>query len=109
MKLMKKDIRPNERITSYFALESIQIRKSKRQQHFLAVELHDKSGKMKGYVWHDPIETAGSLTEKSYVKVRGITKTINDSIIIDIERIRTADKFEVDVRDFLEVVPGGID
>jgi 3'-5' exoribonuclease len=109
MKLMKKDIRANEMITSFFALESMQLRKSKTQQHFLAIELYDKSGKIKGYLWTDPIEMAAFLKVKSYVKIRGITKEINGSIVIDIEKIRAADKSEVDIRDFLDVVPGGID
>jgi 3'-5' exoribonuclease len=109
MKPMKKDLTANERITTFFSLESMQLRKSKRQQYYLSVELHDKSGKIKGFLWHDAIETAALLKAKSYVKVQGITKDINNSIIMDIERIRMAEKDEVDIRDFLEVAPGGID
>ncbi len=109
MKLMKKDLKANERITSFFSLESLQLRKSKAQQHFLSIDLYDKSGKIKGYLWTDPIEMATLLKEKLYVKVRGITKSVNGSIVIDIEKIRTADKSEVDIRDFFDVVPGGID
>lgn len=106
---MKKDIKANEVITSFFALESMHLRRSRNHQNFLAADLYDRSGKIKGYLWNDPIEMAASLREKSFVKVRGITKIVNDSIVIDIERIRNADKSEIDIRDFLEVVPGGMD
>ncbi len=109
MKLMRKDLKANERITTYFALESLQLRTSKTQQQYLVVELCDKTGKIKGYLWDDPIEAIAALQEKSYVKVRGITRVNNVSIVLNIERIRTADKSEVDIRDFLDVVPGGID
>ncbi len=80
MKLMRKDIRANERITTFFALESMQLRKSKNQHYFLSVDLYDKSGKIKGYLWDDPLAAVAILREKSFVKVRGVTKMINDSL-----------------------------
>lgn len=110
MKLMKKDIKPNEQITTFFALESMQVRKSnKAKQNFLALNLYDKSGKITGYLWNDPLEAAATLQEKSFVKVKGLTTTVNGSLILNIERIRKADKHEVDLRDFLDVVSGGVD
>ncbi len=109
MKLMKKDIKANERVTTFFALESMCLRKSKTQNNYLVVDLYDRSGRIKGYLWNDPVEMAASLREKSYVKVQGISKVVNDSVVLDIERIRAVGKGEVDICDFLDVVPGGID
>jgi 3'-5' exoribonuclease len=106
---MKKDIKPNEVATTFFALEAMEIRKSKAQKNILTLDLYDKTGKIKGYIWNEPIVAAATLTEKSFVKVRGIAKMINSSLIIDIEKIRKAEKHEIDIRDFLEVVSGGID
>jgi 3'-5' exoribonuclease len=110
MKLMKKDIKQNQQVTTFFALESMQIRKSnKAKQNFLLLNLYDKSGKITGYLWNDPLEAAATLQEKSFVKVKGLTTTVNGSLILNIERIRTAERHEVDLRDFLEVVSGGVD
>ena len=109
MKLMKKDIKANHLITTFFALESMQLRKSRAQRQFLDLSLYDKTGKIKGYLWDNPTETATTLKEKSFVKVRGIATSINDSLILNIERIRTAKKEETDMRDFLEIVSGGTD
>lgn len=106
---MKKDFKPNERITTFFALESMEIRRSKKMNYFLLLNLHDRTGSIRGYLWTDPIETSALLSEKTYVKVRGITKLINDSIALEVEKIRTAEKEEIDIRDFLDVVPGGMD
>lgn len=44
-----------------------------------------------------------------YVYVQGIAKTHNSALIISIEYIRPAAEEEIDVNDFLEVVPGGVD
>ena len=109
MKLMKKDIQPNEIVTTFFALDSMEIRKSKNMNYYLILNLSDKTGNIKGYLWTDPIETSALLKERTFVKVRGIAKLINDSPVLEIEKIRTAEKAEVDIREFLEVVPGGID
>jgi 3'-5' exoribonuclease len=109
MKQMKKDIKPSQMITTFFALESMEIKKSKAQQNFLALDLYDRTGRIKGYLWNEPVVVAATLTEKSFVKVRGIAKMINNSLIIEIEKIRKAEKHEIDMRDFLEVVSGGID
>lgn len=110
MKLMKREIVKDQTVTTFFALESMQLRKSrKNQRNYLVVNLYDKSGKINGYLWNDPEEKALTLREKSFVKVRGLTAMSNGSLIIDIERIREASKDEIDMRDFLEVAPGGID
>lgn len=109
MKLMKKDIKANECLTTFFALETMELRRSKAQKNFLALDLYDKTGRVKGYIWNEPVIAAATLSEKSFVKVRGIAKMVNGSMIIEVERIRKAEKHEIDMSDFLEVVSGGVD
>lgn len=110
MKLMKKDIKATEEVTTFFALEAVQLKKSKKvQRYFLDLDLYDKSGRIKGYIWNEPATIAGTLKEKSFVKVRGIAKKMNNALILDVERIRTAEKHEVDMTDFLDIVPGGVE
>ncbi len=109
MKLMKKDIKANELITTFFALDSMKLRKSKNQKNYLELALQDRTGNIRGYLWEKPVSTAATLKEKSIVKVRGITNMFNDTIIMNVDKIRTAEKGEVDLHDFLEVVQGGID
>lgn len=108
MKLMKKDIKPNEVITTFFALESMQLKKSINQRQFLVLSLHDKTGKINGYIWEGPVEIAATLNEKTIVKVRGTATMYKDSLIINVEQIRAANKYETEIGDFLNVVPGGI-
>lgn len=108
MKLMKKDIKPNQEVTTFFALESIQLRKSKNRNNYLVLGLYDKTGRVNGYLWEDAVEMAARLKEKTIVKVMGRTDSYKGSMTLQIERIRTAEKNETDIRDFLEVVPGGV-
>lgn len=107
MKLLK-DIKPNEEITTFFLLESARLKSNKRQ-YFLAVDLYDRTGSAKGYVYYDAETAATTLRDNSFVKIKGFTRMEDHSLVIDIERIRPADRTEVNISDFLDVVPGGVD
>jgi len=109
MKIMIKDLKPNEQVTTYFALESLKLRKSKNQRNFLELILQDRTGKIKGYLWDNPVITAAVLKEKTVIKIRSITTLLNDSLILAVEKVRQANKNETDIRDFLEVVNGGVE
>lgn len=98
---MVKDIKANETIKTYFILESFKLLKSRTQEDYLALNLTDKSGSIKGYVWNDPVAISKILRKKSLVEVRGITKILKGSVIINVKEIRIADNSndETDVSD----------
>ena len=109
MKLMIKDIKPNEIITSIFAIDFFQLKQSKNSDYYLFLKLCDKTGSIKGFIWHEALNIKDKLNENSYVKVTGITKVLSDSLVIDIFDITPIGKEEVDLRDFFETVKEGID
>lgn len=90
MKMMIKDIKANETIKTYFILESFKLLKSRTQEDYLALNLTDKTGSIKGYVWDKPVATFSILRKKSLVEVRGITKRLKGSVIINVKEIRVA-------------------
>ncbi len=108
MKIMKKDITPNQEVTTFFALDSLRLKKSRDQRNYLSLALYDRTGRLNGYLWDGPVEAAALIREKTIVKVRGLVSKVNGSLIINVEKIRTAEKSEIDMEDFLDVVPGGI-
>jgi len=109
MKLMIKDIKPNEIITSIFAIDFFQLKQSKNSDYYIFLKLCDKTGSIKGFIWHEALSIKDKLNENSYVKVTGITKVLGDSLVIDIFDITPIGKEEVDLRDFFETVKEGID
>lgn len=110
MKLMIEDIMTDEQITSFFILASVQIRRSKTGQNLLILTLCDKSGKINGYLWNHSMEIVTSLKENTVVKIKGYTTMTDGALSINIEQIRAAQRYdEVDLRDMLDVVIGGID
>jgi 3'-5' exoribonuclease len=108
MKIMKKDIRANEQVTTFFALESMRLRTSKNKNNFLELSFLDRTGKIKGYLWNDPVIMSAVLREKTIVKVKANVSLYNDSLVMNVEKIRQANKDEYDMNDFMEVVAGGI-
>lgn len=108
MKLMKKDLKANQSVTTIFALESMRLRTSKNKNNFLELNFHDRTGKIKGYLWNDPVIMSAVLKEKSIVKVKATVSTYNDSLILTVEKVRQANREEFDINDFMEVVAGGI-
>ena len=109
MKQMKSDLRPYAPVDTLFTLSASELRKARDQRTYLALSLSDRSGGIKGYLWTNPDEIAESLTPGMYVHLQGQAKPHNDTLIISIESIRRAGEEEVDISDFLSVVPGGVD
>ena len=108
MKKLIKDMKANENITTYLALESMHIRKSKTNKDYLVLCLSDRTGKIKGYLWNNPVEMAAILKKRAFVNVNSITKILNSILIIKLEKIRVAEKDEININDFKEAVPSGI-
>jgi 3'-5' exoribonuclease len=109
MKQMKSDLRPLEPVDTIFAIGSSDLRKARDERYYLALSLSDRTGKINGYIWDNPKEVADLLRGKTYAHVQGLGKMHNSILILSIEQIRPAGDVEIDINDFLEVVPGGID
>jgi 3'-5' exoribonuclease len=106
---MRSDLKAYEPVDTFFALRSSDLRKAKDERHYLAVSLSDKTGQITGYIWDNPEEIADRLRGKTYVYVQGLAKIHNSALILSIEHLRSALDEEIEIDDFLEVVPGGID
>lgn len=92
MKIMKKDIRANDQITTFFALESIRLKTSRNKNNYVELSFHDRTGKIKGYLWNDPVVASAVLKEKTIVKVQANVSLYNDSLILNVDKIRQAAK-----------------
>ncbi len=109
MKQLKSDLKASDRVDTFFALGSAELRNAKNQKVYLTVTLSDKTGQINGYVWNNPEETKARLNGITYVHVKGTAKGYNGTLNIQIESVKPAADKEIDVNDFLQVVPGGIE
>jgi len=109
LKQMRSDLRAYEPVDTYFAVGSADLRRARDERMYLAVSLSDKTGKVNGYMWDNPEDFVDILRGNTYVHVQGLAKMHNGVLILSIEQIRPVRDEEIDINDFLEVVPGGID
>lgn len=109
MKQMRTDLKPLMPISTFFALGSAELRKARDERYYLTLGLSDKSGIVNGYVWDNPQDIAERLSGVTLVFVKGTAKMHRDCLIISIDYIRPAGYEEIDIHDFFEVVPGGVD
>jgi 3'-5' exoribonuclease len=107
MKLLRKDITANRKFSTYFVLDAMELKVSTKKDPYLVLNLSDRSGAIKGYLWDNPDRMAGLLREKTFVKVRGEAREISGALIINVKRIRTAIQGEIEIYDFPVTAPFG--
>ena len=108
MKQMANELTENMEVTSYFAVKTLELRKSRKETYYLALTLADRTGSIKGYLWKDAKGVVEELKDRPFVKVKGIVKTVNNALAVDINKMRPADSDEVEMADILDVVPAGV-
>ncbi|MEJ5226817.1 HD domain-containing protein [Thermodesulfovibrio sp.] len=108
MKSMIKDIKPNYFVDSVFLLDSFEVRKDRNNKKYILLNLRDKSGSIKGFIWNSSLEVFEKLIIKTFLKITGYARCFYNSLMIDVYDWRYAKWDEVDMKDFIEVVKEGI-
>ena len=101
MKLLIRDMVPNEKMKTFLVLEALELRESRNKKPYLLLTLSDGTGFIRGYLWKNPDKTAGFLKQGSIVAVSGTPKLMNGFQIINVDKVRKARKWEIDKADFV--------
>lgn len=108
MKIMIKDIEPNQIIDSIFFLDSFELKKDKNGKEYILLNLRDKSGSIKAFIWNASHSTYEKLIRKNLINVSGYSRLLENTLIIDVYNWSYAKWDEVEMRDFIEIVKEGI-
>lgn len=108
MKIMIKDIKPNQIVNSIFVLDSFELRRDKKGKEYILLNLRDRSGSIKAFIWNASHSTCEKLITKTFLNVRGYSRVLENTLIIDLYDWRYANWDEVEMEDFVEVVKEGI-
>ncbi|MDA8090282.1 MAG: OB-fold nucleic acid binding domain-containing protein [Nitrospiraceae bacterium] len=100
MKLLIKNMVPNQRMTTFFTLEALELRESRNKKPYLLLTLSDRTGFIRGYLWKNPVKAASFLKQGMIVVVNGKPKMMNGFQIINVDRVRAAKKWEISRSDF---------
>lgn len=108
MKIMIKDIEPNKIVDSIFVLDSFELRKDRNGKEYIVLTLRDKTGSIKAFIWNATLGVCEKLIRKTLLKVTGYSRSLENTLIIDVYDWRYAKWDEVNMRDYVEIVKEGI-
>lgn len=82
-----KDLKPAQRIAGVFAVQNLQLGKTKTGGDYLKMVLADKSGRTPGRKWSSSADEAASLPQDGFVYVEGQSQAYQGEIQIVVDRI----------------------
>jgi 3'-5' exoribonuclease len=96
-----KDIRPGEEVKSVFFTQRKELRKTRRGDLYISLELADRSGSVEAKIWDQVAKYKDSFSEKEFVAVNGRAGIYQDQLQLEIKTIRRCREEEVDLEQFL--------
>ena len=103
------DLQPNEMVTTYFLVQSKEVRLRKTGEPYLALILSDRTGQLEAKKWEDIDEVADTFDRDDFVKVHGLVQNYRERPQMTIQRMRRADDSEVELADYLPHTAKNID
>jgi len=99
----------SESINQVFLASDKQLRPNRSGNYYLQVELSDRSGSISARLWNASDDDYRSFENGDYVHVDGSTQIFQGAIQLIANRIRRADRSEVDESDFVILSDPAID
>ncbi len=100
-KQLIKDIQPGEEVKSVFFTQRKELRKTRRGDLYISLELADRSGSVEAKIWDQVAKYKDSFSEKEFVAVNGRAGVYQDQLQLEIKTIRRCREEEVDLEQFL--------
>jgi 3'-5' exoribonuclease len=96
-------------VTTYFLVQSKEIRLRKTGEPYLALILSDRTGQLEAKKWEDIDQVADTFDRDDFVKVNGLVQNYRERPQMTIQRLRRAEESEVELADYLPHTAKNID
>ncbi len=97
-----QDCRPNDRLTSFFLVQSKEVRFKKNSgEPYLSLTLSDRSGQIEAKMWDGVEEILDGFDRDDIIKVKANIQLYREKPQMIIQRLRRAEESEVDLADFV--------
>jgi 3'-5' exoribonuclease len=103
------DLQPDQTVTSFFLVQSKELRFKKTGERYLSLRLCDRSGNLDAKMWDGVEEVAGTFERDDFVKVKGFVQLFRDRLQMTIQLLRRADESEIEIDDYLPRTKKNID
>ena len=103
------DIKSDEAVTDFFMAKTCNIKTGKDGRDYLDIILGDKTGEINSKKWNispDEKLALSRIHPRDLVKIKGITKSWNGQLQMDIQRIRPAEEADnLNISDYIKAAP----
>jgi len=95
------DFEEGQKVSTTLLVKTKDVRKKKNGGDFLMMSLGDKTGTITSMMWENFEPVVRTFDQNDFVEVRGVTYRYNNSIQLQVHRIKKISDEDVDIRDFL--------
>src|SRR5258706_4028852 len=95
-----KELEPNQTISTFFLVQSKEIRQKKSGEPYLSLTLCDRSGDLDAKMWDNVAEVMETFDRDDFVKVKGLVQVFHNRQQLTIHKMRRAADPEVELADY---------
>ncbi len=105
-----QDFQPNDKIVSFFLVQSKEVRVKKGSgDPYLSLQLSDRTGQIEAKMWDGVDEVAHTFDRDDFIKVKANIQLYRDKPQMIIQRLRRAEESEIDLADYMPHTKRDID
>jgi len=94
------DLKPDQDATSFFLVQSKEIRQKKTGEPYLSLSLVDRTGEIEAKMWDNVAEVMHTFDRDDFVKAKGRVQIFQNRPQFTIHKIRRAEENEIAIEDF---------
>jgi len=94
------DLKPDQDATSFFLVQSKEIRQKKTGEPYLSLSLADRTGEIEAKMWDNVAEVMHTFDRDDFVKAKGRVQIFQNRPQFTIHKIRRAEETEIAIEDF---------
>jgi 3'-5' exoribonuclease len=94
------DLQPNQDATSFFLVQSKDVRQKRTGEPYLSLSLADRTGEIEAKMWDNVADVMDTFDRDDFVKAKGRVQVFQNRLQFTIHKLRRADESEVAFEDF---------
>src|SRR5947209_8828202 len=95
-----KELEPNQSISTFFLVQSKEIRRKKTGEPYLSLSLSDRTGELDAKMWDNVAEVMETFDRDDFVKVKGLIQIFHNRPQMTIHKMRRVGDHEVEFADY---------
>ncbi len=107
--LFIRELEPNQTITSFFIVNSKEVRMKKSGEPYLCLTLADRTGMLDAKMWDGAAEVIHTFERDDFVKVKGLVQVFRNKPQMTVHKLRRLAETEVDFTDYFPHTEKNVD